>query len=43
MSQLTLLLYGNYLLYIVENNGYAMGTSVARTTSQEDLWKLGEP
>ena len=31
------------MLYIVENNGYAMGTSVARTTSQEDLWKLGEP
>ena len=31
------------VIYIVENNGYAMGTSVARTTSQEDLWKLGEP
>ena len=31
------------VIYIVENNGYAMGTSVARTTSQEELWKLGEP
>jgi len=31
------------VIYIVENNGYAMGTSVARTTSQADLWKLGEP
>ena len=31
------------VVFVVENNGYAMGTSVARTTSQEDLWKLGEP
>lgn len=29
------------VLYIVENNGYAMGTSVARTSNVLDLYKLG--
>jgi len=29
------------VIFIVENNGYAMGTSVGRTTNVEDIWKLG--
>jgi pyruvate dehydrogenase E1 component alpha subunit len=29
------------VVIIVENNGYAMGTSVARTASHQDIWKLG--
>ncbi len=29
------------VLYIVENNGYAMGTSVARTSNVHDLYKIG--
>ena len=29
------------VLYICENNGYAMGTSVARTSNVTDLYKLG--
>jgi pyruvate dehydrogenase E1 component alpha subunit len=29
------------VLYIVENNGYAMGTSVERTSNVEELWKIG--
>ncbi|MDX1939543.1 MAG: pyruvate dehydrogenase (acetyl-transferring) E1 component subunit alpha [Saprospiraceae bacterium] len=29
------------VLYIVENNGYAMGTSVARTSNVQDLYKIG--
>lgn len=29
------------VLYICENNGYAMGTSVKRTSNVEDLYKLG--
>lgn len=29
------------VLYIVENNGYAMGTSVERTSNVKDLYKLG--
>lgn len=29
------------VLYIVENNGYAMGTSVARTSNVLDLFKIG--
>jgi len=29
------------VVFIVENNGYAMGTSVGRTASHEDIWKLG--
>jgi len=30
------------VIYIVENNGYAMGTSVSRTASHEEIWKLGK-
>lgn len=29
------------VLYIVENNGYAMGTSVERTSNVTDLYKIG--
>lgn len=29
------------VLYICENNGYAMGTSVARTSNVADLYKIG--
>lgn len=29
------------VVFVVENNGYAMGTSVARTASHQDIWKLG--
>ena len=29
------------VVFCVENNGYAMGTSVARTANHEDIWKLG--
>ncbi len=29
------------VLYICENNGYAMGTSVERTSNVDELWKLG--
>jgi pyruvate dehydrogenase E1 component alpha subunit len=29
------------VVFIVENNGYAMGTSVERTSSHTDIWKLG--
>lgn len=29
------------VLYIVENNGYAMGTSVARTSNVSELYKIG--
>jgi pyruvate dehydrogenase E1 component alpha subunit len=29
------------VVFVVENNGYAMGTSVARTANHEDIWKLG--
>ena len=29
------------VVFCVENNGYAMGTSVARTASHQDIWKLG--
>jgi pyruvate dehydrogenase E1 component alpha subunit len=29
------------VLYIVENNGYAMGTSVQRTSNVQDLYKMG--
>jgi pyruvate dehydrogenase E1 component alpha subunit len=29
------------VVFICENNGYAMGTSVARTAHTTDIWKLG--
>ena len=29
------------VVFIVENNGYAMGTSVKRTSNHTDIWKLG--
>lgn len=29
------------VVFVCENNGYAMGTSVARTANHEDIWKLG--
>ncbi len=29
------------VLYIVENNGYAMGTSVSRTSNVQELYKIG--
>ena len=29
------------VVFVVENNGYAMGTSVARTSNHEEIWKLG--
>ena len=29
------------VVFCVENNGYAMGTSVERTASHTDIWKLG--
>ncbi|MBL4746958.1 MAG: pyruvate dehydrogenase (acetyl-transferring) E1 component subunit alpha [Flavobacteriaceae bacterium] len=29
------------VVFICENNGYAMGTSVSRTANHEDIWKLG--
>jgi pyruvate dehydrogenase E1 component subunit alpha len=29
------------VVFCVENNGYAMGTSVARSASHTDIWKLG--
>jgi pyruvate dehydrogenase E1 component alpha subunit len=29
------------VVFIIENNGYAMGTSVARTANHTEIWKLG--
>ena len=29
------------IIFIVENNGYAMGTSVERTANHTEIWKLG--
>ncbi len=31
------------VLYICENNGYAMGTSVERTSRATEIYKMGEP
>jgi len=31
------------VLYICENNGYAMGTSVERTSSAIEIYKMGQP
>lgn len=30
------------VIYVIENNGYAMGTSVSRTSNVTELYKLGE-
>jgi pyruvate dehydrogenase E1 component alpha subunit len=30
------------VVFVCENNGYAMGTSVARTANHTDIWKLGK-
>ncbi|TBW27392.1 pyruvate dehydrogenase (acetyl-transferring) E1 component subunit alpha [Gramella sp. KN1008] len=30
------------VVFCVENNGYAMGTSVARTSKDPEIWKLGK-
>ncbi|MBE7176922.1 MAG: pyruvate dehydrogenase (acetyl-transferring) E1 component subunit alpha [Mucilaginibacter polytrichastri] len=30
------------VIFVVENNGYAMGTSVARTTNMTDIYKMGQ-
>jgi pyruvate dehydrogenase E1 component alpha subunit len=30
------------VIYVIENNGYAMGTSVSRTSNVTDLYKMGE-
>ena len=30
------------VVFVCENNGYAMGTSVERTASHTDIWKLGK-
>ena len=30
------------VIFVIENNGYAMGTSVARTSNVKDLYTLGE-
>ena len=35
------MLWELHIVFVVENNGYAMGTSVARTASHEEIWKLG--
>lgn len=29
------------VIFVVENNGYAMGTSVERTSNVEEMWKMG--
>lgn len=29
------------VIFVVENNGYAMGTSLSRTTNQQDIYKMG--
>jgi len=29
------------VVYVIENNGYAMGTSVSRTANHTNIWKMG--
>lgn len=36
------MLYKTPVIFVIENNGYAMGTSVKRSSSIEDLSKLGD-
>ncbi len=36
------MLYKTPVIFVIENNGYAMGTSVSRSSNVEDLSTLGE-
>jgi pyruvate dehydrogenase E1 component alpha subunit len=36
------MLYKVPVIFVIENNGYAMGTSVARTSNVTELYKIGE-
>jgi pyruvate dehydrogenase E1 component alpha subunit len=36
------MLYKSPIIFVIENNGYAMGTSVARTSNVTELYKIGE-
>ncbi|OOG69415.1 pyruvate dehydrogenase (acetyl-transferring) E1 component subunit alpha [Algoriphagus sp. A40] len=36
------MLYKTPVIFVIENNGYAMGTSVARTSNVTELYKIGE-
>jgi len=36
------MLYKTPVIFVIENNGYAMGTSVARTSNVTELYKIGD-
>jgi len=36
------MLYKTPVIFVIENNGYAMGTSVKRSSNVDELYKLGE-
>lgn len=36
------MLFKSPVIFVIENNGYAMGTSVARTSNVTELYKIGE-
>lgn len=36
------MLYKTPVIFVIENNGYAMGTSVARTSNVTELYQIGE-
>jgi pyruvate dehydrogenase E1 component alpha subunit len=36
------MIYKSPVIFVIENNGYAMGTSVARTSNVTELYKIGE-
>jgi len=36
------MIYKSPVIFVIENNGYAMGTSVARTSNVTELYQLGE-
>jgi pyruvate dehydrogenase E1 component alpha subunit len=36
------MIYKTPVIFVIENNGYAMGTSVARTSNVTELYKIGE-
>lgn len=36
------MLYGLPIIFVIENNGYAMGTSVERTSNVHELYQLGQ-